>query len=228
MPLTLKPTTQRKYDAAFRAEALRLAGESRSPQAAARALSINPKLLYKWQKEAQTPMGAALGASLDPATAAEPVAGPFALAGAGTGDFKKSHRQRLLHAQALSDAGPMNRYRFIQAQQGCYPVRGLCRALGMAPSRYYAWKTVLVALFERPKSRYGTRRLRAALREKSYRVGRQALRTSLARRGLRAMQPKAYTPRTTDSTHGLRCVPNRLLDEPRPPQANRVWASDIT
>ena len=137
----------------------------------------------------------------------------------------------------------MSRYRFIKAQQGAYPVRCLCRALGVAPSRYYAWQqgqpwaagaqtpaweTVLVALFERHKSRYGTRRLRVALREKGRRVGRQALRTALARRGLRALQPKAYTPRTTESTHGLRCAPNRLLDQPPPTQANRVWISDIT
>ena len=62
---------RRRYDAAFRAEALRLAGESRSTQAAARALNINVKLLYKWQKEALTPVAAARGAELDPATAAE-------------------------------------------------------------------------------------------------------------------------------------------------------------
>ena len=47
------------------------------------------------------------------------------------------------------------------------------------------------------------------------------------------MQPRAYTPRTTDSTHGLRCAPNRptgaaLLDQPKPTQANRVWVSGIT
>ncbi|SMB79840.1 transposase IS3/IS911 family protein [Hymenobacter roseosalivarius DSM 11622] len=66
-----KPTKRRTYDAAFRAEALRLASESRSTQAAARALNINPKLLYKWQKAVQTPVAAAIGASLDPATAAE-------------------------------------------------------------------------------------------------------------------------------------------------------------
>ena len=65
------PTKRRRYDAAFRAEALRLAGESRSTQAAARALNIDPKRLYKWQKEALTPVAAARGAELDPATAAE-------------------------------------------------------------------------------------------------------------------------------------------------------------
>lgn len=44
------PDKRRKYDAAFRAEALRLAEQSRSTQAAARALNINPKQLYRWQQ----------------------------------------------------------------------------------------------------------------------------------------------------------------------------------
>ncbi len=66
-----QPSKRRRYDAAFRVEALRLAGESRSTQAAARALNIDPKRLYKWQKEALTPVAAARGAELDPATAAE-------------------------------------------------------------------------------------------------------------------------------------------------------------
>ncbi|WP_088843306.1 transposase [Hymenobacter gelipurpurascens] len=41
---------RRKYDEAFKAEALRLASESRSTQAAARQLGISPKLLYRWQQ----------------------------------------------------------------------------------------------------------------------------------------------------------------------------------
>ena len=48
-----------------------LAGQSRSTQAVARALNIDPKRLYQWQKAAQTPVAVALGAALDPATAAE-------------------------------------------------------------------------------------------------------------------------------------------------------------
>jgi transposase len=66
-----KPDKRRKYDAVFRAEALRLAEQSRSTQAAARALNIDPKRIYQWQKAAQTPVAAALGADLDPTTAAE-------------------------------------------------------------------------------------------------------------------------------------------------------------
>jgi len=52
------PTKRPRYDAAFRAEALRLASESRSTLAAARALNSNAKLLYQWQKAAQQPLPA--------------------------------------------------------------------------------------------------------------------------------------------------------------------------
>ena len=44
------PDKRRKYDDAFKAEALRLASESRSTQAAAQQLGISPKLLYRWQQ----------------------------------------------------------------------------------------------------------------------------------------------------------------------------------
>ena len=52
----VSPDKRRTYDEAFKAEALRLAGESRSTQAAARQLGrtrqlgISPKLLYRWQQ----------------------------------------------------------------------------------------------------------------------------------------------------------------------------------
>ena len=44
------PDERRKYDDAFKTEALRLAAESRSTQAAAQQLGISPKLLYRWQE----------------------------------------------------------------------------------------------------------------------------------------------------------------------------------
>ena len=54
-----------RYDVAFRAEALRLASESRSTLPTARALNINAKRLYAWQKAVQQPL------PTDPAEAAE-------------------------------------------------------------------------------------------------------------------------------------------------------------
>ncbi|WP_223654376.1 IS3 family transposase [Hymenobacter psoromatis] len=137
----------------------------------------------------------------------------------------------------------MSRYRFIEAQRNQYPVRLLCQLVEVPASGYYAWQrvqqqavnrpepaweTALLKVFGVHKRCYGTRRLQVALRKKGHRVGRQRLRAAMRRRGLHALQPKAFTPRTTDSTHGLRCAPNRLLDQPKPTQANRVWVSDIT
>ena len=49
------PTKRPRYDAAFRAEALRLASESRSTQAAARALNIDPKRIYPGRKRPSRP-----------------------------------------------------------------------------------------------------------------------------------------------------------------------------
>ena len=137
----------------------------------------------------------------------------------------------------------MSRYRFINTERGHYPVRRLCQVLGVPASGYCAWQagqqravnqqtpaweTALVKTFGVHQRRYGTRRLQVALRQNGHAMGRQRLRTVMRRRGLQALQPKAYTPRTIDSTHGLRCAPNRLLDQPKPTRANQVWVSDIT
>ena len=134
----------------------------------------------------------------------------------------------------------MNQLQFIDQQRLHYPVQLLCQVLAVVPSRYYAWcrramkkaepawERAMVDVFDDHQRRYGTRRLQVELRELGHRVGRQALRTALRRHGRKALQPKAFTPRTTDSTHGKRCAPNLLLDRPKPTQANRVWVSDIT
>lgn len=95
----------------------------------------------------------------------------------------------------------MSRYQFIDQQRASYPVRLLCRVLGVTPGCYYAWsaqqanpprpardttwETALVQVFTRHKQRYGTRRLQAELQAQGYRVGRQRLRAarSQSRRG---------------------------------------------
>jgi putative transposase len=134
----------------------------------------------------------------------------------------------------------VSQLQFIDQQRVHYPVQLLCQVLHVVPSRYYAWcqravtkaepawETVMVDVFDDHQRRYGTRRLQVELRALGHRVGRQALRTALRRHGRKALQPKTFTPRTTDSTHGKRCAPNLLLDQPHPTQANRVWVSDIT
>ena len=212
------PTKQPRYDAAFRAEALRLASESRSTLAAARALNIDAKRLYAWQKAAQPPL------PTDPAETAEVRA------------LRMANKRLAQELDILKKAIAILLH-FIDQQRIRYAVQQLCQVLDVVPSCYYTWRHTQaagamgtseperLAVFDHHERRYGTRRLQVELRGKGHRVGRQALRTGLRRHGRRALQPKAFAPRTTDSTHGQRCAPNLLLDQPRPTQANRVWVS---
>ena len=55
------PDKRRKSDEAFKAQALRLASESRSIQAAARQSGISSKLLYRWQPAPTAPNGVWVG-----------------------------------------------------------------------------------------------------------------------------------------------------------------------
>lgn len=55
-----QPVKRRKYDEAFKAEALRLAQESRSTRATAQQLGISETLLYRWQRaQAEAEAGSA-------------------------------------------------------------------------------------------------------------------------------------------------------------------------
>ena len=234
-----QPNKRRRDDAAFRGEALRLASEIRSIQAHRPRPEYRPQTNLQVVKRSAYPRGNCPWGRTGPRHGGRvaPVAGCQPAAGAGVGNCKKSH------CHLLADRHAMSRYRFIEAQCAHYSVRLLCQVLDVPASGYYAWHQVnqqqvneepsaweeaLVKVFGRHHQRYGTRRLQVALRRKGYRVGRQRLRAAMRRRGLHALQPKAFAPRTTDSTHGLRCAPNRLLDQPKSAQANRFWVNDIT
>ena len=70
------PDKRRKYDEASKAEALRLAGESRSTQAAARQLGSSPKLRYRWQQAQVVAEVGSLGVARDPEVrAGRPISG---------------------------------------------------------------------------------------------------------------------------------------------------------
>ena len=49
----------------------------------------------------------------------------------------------------------------------------------------------------------------------------------MAERGLKALQPKTYVPRTSDG-RADKPSPNLLLDQPLPEKPNQAWAGDIT
>ena len=143
-------------------------------------------------------------------------------------------------------------YRFIQEQGQTYPVQVLCQTLGVNRSGYYEWlkpttippaagasapaaKTNQAAntqqiknLFSLHRRRYGTRRLVGEMKDRGISVSQNFVRKVLVNNSLKAIQPRSFVPRTTDSRHTMGYSPNLLLDRPRPTGPNQVWVSDIT
>ena len=86
----------------------------------------------------------------------------------------------------------------------------------------------LTAVFRAHKRRYGVRRICAVLKEKQIRVGKHKCRRVLKQQGLKAIQPRSFVPRTTQSQHPYPISPNLLLDRAVPAKPNEVWVGDIT
>jgi putative transposase len=129
-------------------------------------------------------------------------------------------------------------YRFIANEATTYPATVLCRLLGVSRSGYYAWRErperqdqlapQVEEVFWRHSRRYGSRRITAELRGKAV-IGRHRVRRLMREQGLKAIQPRRFVPRTTDSRHGQRMSPNLLLERAiKVDRPRQVIVGDIT
>ena len=84
-------------------------------------------------------------------------------------------------------------------------------------------------VFSRHSRRYGSRRVHAEIKAGGKLTGRHKVRRLMREQGPRAIQPKRFVPRTTDSRHGKRMSPNLLLERNLPPsKPDGVVVGDIT
>lgn len=86
----------------------------------------------------------------------------------------------------------------------------------------------VVEVFQEHKQRYGLRRICAELKQKGHKAGKYKCRRILRQRGLKAIQPRSFVPRTTQSRHPYPISPNLLLDREPPQRPGEVWVGDIT
>src|SRR5439155_23868097 len=84
------------------------------------------------------------------------------------------------------------------------------------------------ALFWKHRRRYGARRIASALADLGERCSPRRVAKLLKTQGLRAIQPKSFVPKTTDSRHRLGYSPNLLLEIVDPTSINQLWVGDIT
>lgn len=97
-----------------------------------------------------------------------------------------------------------------------------------ADKKYNRPKHEIRIEFIRNMKRYGSRRIKASLNQNGTKISRQKVADIMRKEGLRAIQPRKFVPRTTDSKHGQRVSDNLLLNQPKPDRPNQVWVSDIT
>ena len=126
------------------------------------------------------------------------------------------------------------------AQQTGGSIRTVCVALGVARSSFYhgAVPTAMQradaqignqieAIFRRHRRRYGYRRIGAELSDRDVACAPTRIRRIMAQRGLRAIQPKNFVPKTSDG-RADKPSPNLLSGRPLPEAPNNAWAGDIT
>ena len=119
----------------------------------------------------------------------------------------------------------------------------ICEALDVSRSAYYAWLAaepslrereldeltpLIVGIFWRHRRRYGARRIAQELKDRSIACSARRVAKVLKIQGLRAIQPKSFVPKTTESRHRLGYSPNLLLEAAEPTRVDELWVGDIT
>lgn len=128
-------------------------------------------------------------------------------------------------------------------QAGGLAVSAVCETLAVSRSGFYAWQQerdgvrvqrdrellpLIQDIFWRHKRRYGARRIAQELLCQGEPCGVARVAKLLKTQGLRAIQPKSFRPRTTESRHGLGYNANLLRGRAAPVGINEVWVGDIT
>lgn len=86
----------------------------------------------------------------------------------------------------------------------------------------------IIDTFHEHKRRYGSRRISKSLGNKEGKASRYKVSKTLRKYGLKAIQPRSFVPKTTNSRHTYQISPNLLLDRPKPGKPNEIWVGDIT
>jgi putative transposase len=119
----------------------------------------------------------------------------------------------------------------------------VCDLLEVSRSGFYTWRRAqesrrevrdreliprISAVFWRHRRRYGARRIAVELASQGIACGVARIARLLKTQGFRAIQPRSYTPRTTQSRHRLGYNQNLLVGRAAPKKSNAVWVGDIT
>jgi putative transposase len=136
----------------------------------------------------------------------------------------------------------VTRFRFVEQEKARYPVRILCRALGVSPSGYYAWRSrgssarersdaALAAEIRRSHARsrgtYGVPRIWADLAEAGHHVSRKRVARLMKRDHLAGVHRRRFV-RTTIRDEAAEPFPDLVNRDFSAEGPDRLWVADIT
>lgn len=134
------------------------------------------------------------------------------------------------------------KYQFIQQHQYVYPVRVMCRVLGVSPSGYYRWRKQpssqraqqnqallgqIQMVHQQSRQTYGSPKIQQALRQAGIRCGRNRLMRLMRQAGVVCKRTRCFK-RTTQANAQHRHAPNQLQQRFVASAPNQVWLTDMT
>lgn len=134
------------------------------------------------------------------------------------------------------------KYRFITKHHQRFPVRRMCRALGVSSSGYYVFRSrpesrrvredhrLLVevkAIHRASRGTYGSPRVHAEMQARGMRHGRKRIARLMREGGIQARHKRRFKA-TTDSSHGHPVASNLLGRDFVAQGPNEKWVADMT
>ena len=130
----------------------------------------------------------------------------------------------------------------IAAEKAGFPVRLLCRTLGVSRAGFYAWQTrppaphtraderlglEIAAIHAESRQRYGSPRIHAELADRGCHTSRKRVARLMRARSLAARRRRRFRV-TTQSRHPFPIAPNVLARQFERAVPDQAWVTDIT
>jgi putative transposase len=134
------------------------------------------------------------------------------------------------------------RYDFVERHRDRWPVRLMCRVLGVSPGGYYDWRgrpasprterrealvVAIGAIHGEVKARYGSPRVHAELAARGVPCCVNTVARLMRQQGIAAKTKRKFRC-TTDSNHDRPVAANIVDRQFQPEEADRTWTADIT
>lgn len=131
----------------------------------------------------------------------------------------------------------------MKANQAVWPVRTMCRVLGLSPSGYYAWvrrrpsararrdaqlSERIKAIWSANRQVYGRPRIHAELQEAGERIGAKRVGRLMRAAGIAGASRRRSAKTTTRDQRAARVAPDLVDRDFRAAGADQLWVADIT